>query len=319
MRKKVLITGGTGFLGKRLALALKDGHDVTLAGRNNIQCFKAGKFTGCPVIPLDIARIEAVRDAVIEVKPDIIIHAAATKFVDLAEKQPLECVDVNVIGSENVARVAMEFGVGVVVGVSTDKAAPPVANTYGLTKALMERILCSLNGKSATKFLCVRFGNIAWSSGSVFPIWKRMQEETGVIGTTGPEMHRFVFSVDEAVRLVLTAIEHADELQGKVLSRTMKAAQMKDFLAVWVKHKGGEWNVIEGRPGERNHEVLVGELELPYSELVEYDGLPHYVITFNERSENPLTYEGMSSADAARLSEEEILEIINNVPSADEL
>src|SRR4051812_13276755 len=115
MRKKVLITGGTGFLGKRLALALKPTHDVVLTGRNNKQLQVAAKFTDCPVLPLDVARVESVRDAFQETRPDIVIHAAATKFVDLAEKLPLECTDVNVLGSENVARVSMEYGVETVV------------------------------------------------------------------------------------------------------------------------------------------------------------------------------------------------------------
>ncbi len=313
MRKRVLITGGTGFLGKRLALALKPTHDVVLSGRNNKQNMLAEKFTGCPVLPLDVARIEAVRDAVIEARPDVIVHAAATKFVDLAEKQPLECADVNVVGSQNVARVALERGVETVIGISTDKASPPVRNTYGLTKALMERVFCSLDGKADTRFVCVRYGNVAWSTGSVLPIWKKMHEETGVIGTTGPEMRRFFFTVDEAVKLVTAAMGRAGELRGKVLSRKMKAAKIRDILELWVAHKGGSWRQIEGRPGERNDEYLIGELELPHARRVDYDGVEHYVIGFNERVESPLA-EGLSSANTERLTDAEILAIIDSPP-----
>ena len=318
MRNKVLITGGTGFLGKRLALAMKDSHEVVLAGRNNKLNAIAERFTGCATLPLDIARIDAVRDVIVETRPDIVIHAAATKFVDLAEQQPLECTDINVVGSQNVARVCMERGVGTVIGISTDKAAPPVRNTYGLTKALMERIFCSLNGKSATKFVCVRYGNVAWSTGSVLPIWKRMHEESGVIGTTGPDMRRFFFTVDEAVKLVLTAIEHRDELQGKVLSRRMKAAEIRDILTLWIGAKGGSWKQIEGRPGERDDEFLIGDLELPHTREVIYDGITHYVISFNEKVADPVSV-GLSSANTERLSDEEILTIIDSPPSAEEL
>src|SRR4051812_45848785 len=212
MGKRILITGGSGFLGKRLALALKKDNEVFLCGRNQKQNMAAKAFTGCPVYPLDVARVDSVRDVVLETRPEIIIHAAATKFVDLAEKQPLECIDVNVLGSENVARVAAERGVGLVVGISTDKAAPPVRNIYGLSKAVMERAFCSLDGKTKTRFVCVRYGNVAWSTGSVLPIWKKMHETKNVIGTTGPEMRRFFFTVDEAVNLVLTGIQHADDL-----------------------------------------------------------------------------------------------------------
>src|SRR5688500_1638163 len=161
----------------------------------------AEQFSGCRVLPMDVANIESVRDVFTEVKPDVVIHAAATKFVDLAERQPMECVDVNVVGSQNVARVAVEKAVQKVVGISTDKASPPVRNTYGLSKALMERVFCSMNGKTDTRFVSVRYGNVAWSTGSVLPIWKKMHETTGVIGTTGPDMRRFFFTVDEAVKL----------------------------------------------------------------------------------------------------------------------
>lgn len=314
MSNTVLITGGTGFLGKRLALALSPSYRVVLTGRNHKQNMAAEQFTGCPVLPMDVASIESVRDVFLETRPDVVIHAAATKFVDLAERQPLECVDVNVVGSENVARVAMEKGVGTVVGISTDKAAPPVRNTYGLSKALMERVFCSLNGKSGTRFLCVRYGNVAWSTGSVLCLWKKMHEDTGVIGTTGPEMRRFFFSVDEAVALVLTGLEHADELQGRVLSRHMKAALIRDILEVWVRHKGGQWKVIEGRPGERIDEYLIGDLELPHTHETTYNGVPHYVISFNERSPRPLAV-GLSSANTDRLSEQEILDLINSPPA----
>jgi UDP-N-acetylglucosamine 4,6-dehydratase/5-epimerase len=190
MKKTILVTGGTGFLGKRLGLALRHEHNVFLAGRNNKQNCQTRDFTGCEVLPMDVTSIESVRDMVVYTKPDIIIHAAATKFVDLAERQPMECIDVNVVGSQNVARVAMDKNVDAVIGISTDKASPPIRNTYGMSKALMERLFCACNGRTATKFLCVRYGNVAWSTGSVLPIWKSMHDKTGVIGTTGPEMRR---------------------------------------------------------------------------------------------------------------------------------
>lgn len=314
---RILITGGTGFLGKRLAIALKGDAEVFLGGRNNKNNMMASQFTGCSAIPLDVARIDAVRDVVLEIRPNVIIHAAATKFVDLAEKQPMECVDVNVVGSQNVARVAMEFDVNLVVGISTDKASPPVRNTYGLSKALMERIFCSLNGKTSTKFLCVRYGNVAWSTGSVLCIWKKMYEQQGVIGTTGPEMRRFFFSVDEAVELVLTGMRNAEFLQGKVLSRKMKAAQIEEILNAWTKFKGGRWERIDGRPGERMDEFLIGDLELPYTEEISYNGVPHYVIDFNSKTDRPLVT-GVSSANADRLTGDEIITLIDHPPLEEE-
>lgn len=313
-KQTILITGGTGFLGKHLALMLKDRFHVVLTGRNNKNNRDAEEATGCSVVPMDVSNIESVRDGFAEARPSVVVHAAATKYVDLSERQPMECLDVNVTGSQNVARVAVERGVETVVGMSTDKAAPPVGNTYGLTKALMERLFCAMNGKTSTRFACVRHGNIAWSTGSVFPIWKRMHDATGEIGSTGPDMTRYFSTVREAAELVVTAVDHIDEVQGKVLSRSMKAARIRDILELWVTHKGGSWRQIEGRPGERPHEYLIGEPELAHTEPAEFAGVQHYVINFNQLSSRPLATP-LSSEDGERLSDPEILDIINNPPA----
>lgn len=314
MKQTVLITGGTGFLGRRIALALKEHHKVFITGRNNKHNMDAQELTGCPALPMDVTNIESVRDAFMEVRPDIVIHAAATKYVDLSERQPMECVDINVTGSQNVARVSIEKGVHTVIGMSTDKTAPPVANTYGLTKSLMERMFCAMNAKTeATRFACVRHGNIAWSTGSVFPIWKRMHDATGVIGSTGPDMTRYFSTVDDAVELVLTAMENIERVQGAVLLRKMKAARIRDILDLWTKYKGGRWEKIEGRPGERPHEYLMGEPELLYTRELEFGGVTHYLIKFNDAVEKPLPAV-FCSADAERLTEEELLAIINHPP-----
>jgi UDP-N-acetylglucosamine 4,6-dehydratase len=311
---KILITGGTGFLGKRLGKKFRQmGHSVMLSGRNNKQNYLAAQFSGCEALAMDVTHIESVRDIVSQVKPDTIIHAAATKFVDLSEKQPMEAIDVNVVGSQNVARVAIDKGIDLVIGISTDKASPPVRNTYGMTKALMERLFTAMDGKTATRFLCVRYGNVAWSTGSVLPIWRRMHQETGNISTTGPEMLRFFFSVDEAVELVATAFENADRLHGQVLARAMKAARMEDILKVWVREKGGNYQRVSGRPGERDVEFLIGEQELPYTRQEIMHGIPHYIISFNRKVDHPIQ-EVLSSGNAPRLTEEEILAFIDNPP-----
>jgi UDP-N-acetylglucosamine 4,6-dehydratase/5-epimerase len=170
---------------------------------------------------------------------------------------------------------------------------------------------CALNGKTSTKFACVRYGNVAWSTGSVLPIWKKMHDDTGVIRSTGPEMRRFFFTVDEAVELITTAMAHIDVIQGKVLSRIMKAAQIQDLLTIWIEYKGGRWERMEGRPGERDDEFLIGDIELPYTYTSEYGGVQHYVISFNDKAARPVRV-GLSSANAERLTRAEILNLINN-------
>ncbi|MBI4349042.1 MAG: polysaccharide biosynthesis protein, partial [Elusimicrobia bacterium] len=201
----------------------------------------------------------------------------------------------------------------VVLGISTDKAAPPVRNTYGLSKALMERLFCALDSATGTRFACVRYGNVAWSTGSVLPIWKQMHERDGVIGTTGPEMRRFFFTVDEAVELVRAALEHIDDVGGGVLGRSMRSALIQDILDLWVARRGGRWERIEGRPGERSDEFLIGELELPHTREVDYGGIRHFVTRFNERAERPVS-SVLSSANAERLSEAEMIALIEHPP-----
>jgi UDP-N-acetylglucosamine 4,6-dehydratase/5-epimerase len=311
--KTVLITGGTGFLGRELGLQLKDKYRVILAARNNNQNNYANRVTGCEIAPLDITNMESVRDVFAEFKPEIVIHAAATKYVDLSEKYPNECIDVNITGSQNIARVAVEKGVEKVIGVSTDKAAPPCRSTYGLSKAVMERLFCGMNGKSDTKFTNVRFGNIAWSTGSVFPIWQTMLKEQGLIKTTGPHMRRFFFSVTDAANLVIAAMDNIDEVQGKVLSRKMKAAQIEDILKLFVNHYGGKYEKVSERPGESVDETLIGISELPYTVEKNIDGLTYYIVSFNEKAPKPLP--GIvTSENAERLSDEEVMTIITNTP-----
>jgi len=92
-----------------------------------------------------------------------------------------------------------------------------------------------------------------------------MHDNTGVIGSTGPDMTRYFSKVDDAVELVVTAIRNIDRLQGSVVSREMKSALIRDILDLWIRERGGRWEKIEGRPGERPHEFLMGEPELAYT------------------------------------------------------
>lgn len=311
---RILITGGSGFLGRHLAKKLSDkGCDVLLAARNNANNVMAELKTGCKVVPMDITNEKSIRDVLNEFRPDTIIHAAATKYVDISEKNPFECIDVNVIGSENIARQAIECEIERVVGISTDKAAPPVGNIYGHTKAIMERLFSALSGRTKTKFICVRFGNIAWSTGSVFPIWERMTEIDKKIGTTGPHMRRFFFTVYDAAHLVTTALSNIDKYQGGVLSLKMKSAQIEDILKVWSKHFSVPYEKIDERPGDKLDEVLIGKIELPYVQLVTIDGNPYYYINFYKKSDNDLREE-ISSANAERLNEQEMLDLITKKP-----
>jgi len=311
--QKILITGGSGFLGRKLAIKLKENNEVLLGSRNNGLNRLAENITGCRSVPLDITNIESVRDVINSFKPDVIIHAAATKYVDISEKQPLECVDINVLGSENVARVAIDHNVGLVIGVSTDKTAPPVGNIYGLSKAIMERMYCALDSASSTRFSCVRFGNIAWSTGSVFPIWKKMTEQSKCIQSTGPHMRRFFFSVDDAADLVIRSIKNIDTIGGMVLSQKMKSAQIEDLLDVWCDKYSIKWEKIPARQGDKIDEHLIGENEDVHTCEILIDNLPHFLLSFNSTFSNHVDGP-FSSKEAERLTKQEMLSLISSEP-----
>ncbi len=315
---RILITGGSGFLGRELASVLRDRGEVTLGARNQKQLQAAARSVGVDATPLDVCNMESVRDAVNLVRPEVIVHAAATKFVDLAEKQPMECIDINVLGSQNVARAAVDSGVQVVLGVSTDKAAPPAYNIYGLSKSMMERMFVSMSARSETSFGCVRYGNVAWSTGSVLPIWKRMIETSGVIESTGPEMSRFFFVVNEAVELITTALDNPELVDGKILSREMKGALMNRVLDIWCAETGAAWIKTAGRPGDRPEEYLIGDSERRSTSTIDINSLTHYVITPNAILDDPLP-SAVSSRGVSQLTDDEILNILLAPPGPEYL
>jgi len=307
--KKILITGGTGYLGRNLANFYKKKYKVFLGARNNKQNFLIKRLTNCEVVPLDVSNIESVNDCLNYTKPDVVIHAAATKFVDLSEKFPFECIDINILGSTNVVRACINKKIPTVIGVSTDKASPPIKNIYGLSKSCMERLFSSVKSYSKTKFVCVRYGNVTWSTGSVLPIWKQMFKEDDIILTTGPYMRRFFFSVDEAVSLIDQALKLKDKLNGKILSAEMKSSKMIEILKVWVKKFGGKYKIIQSRKGDRLDEYLIGEDELKYAQEIKIKNKKYFIIDFNEVSKKPLK-KIISSQNAKRLSQSEIEKII---------
>ena len=307
--KRILITGGSGFLGRELALKLKDRYEVILGSRNNGLNQEAEIYTGCKAIPLDVSNIYSVQDAFNSWKPEIVIHAGATKYVNVSEEQPLECIDVNVLGSQNIARVSIANGIKTVIGISTDKAAPPVPHIYGTSKALMEKMFCSLNFSNETNFSCVRFGNIAWSTGSVFPIWKKMMETQGIIESTGPNMKRFIFSVSDAANLVIRNINNIDITKGKILSMKMKASKVSNLLQTWEKLYGTKWIEIDRRLGESDHESMIGEIEMKYTTEILIDNTAHFLTSVRDPLEKHIT-NTFTTESAESHNEEEMTQLI---------
>lgn len=309
MKKNILITGGNGFLGESLAFKFRDNFKVFLASRNNSENQKKSLITNTEFIPMDVSNISSVRDAVIFAKPNIIIHAAATKFVDLSEKFPFECIDTNIIGSSNIARVALENKIQTVIGISTDKAAQPIGNLYGFTKATMERIFLSSNNISKTNFVCLRFGNIAWSTGSVLPIWKQMFEKNRTILTTGPYMRRFFFTVNDASNFVALALKNQSKFSGKIICPEMKSTQMLNILKLWIKKYGGNFKVIKKRAGDKIDEVLIGKNELSKTNILKINKSKYFIIDPEKDVKKPLKNE-INSKNSKKMNDREIYKIL---------
>jgi FlaA1/EpsC-like NDP-sugar epimerase len=279
--KRVLITGGTGSLGSTLVRRLLTGEmgrparvtvfsrdeakqhdlrllylhrreatdDVIYQSAREVLTFRIG----------DVRDYAAVQAAVREA--DVIFHAAALKQVPTCEYFPLEAVQTNVVGAGNVVRAVRESSgqVETVVGISTDKACKPI-NVMGMTKALQERVIVQANLECpGTRFMCVRYGNVLASRGSVIPLFLEQIRQGGPVTITLPEMTRFLLTLDEAVDTVFAAVREGRP--GDTYVPRAPSALMTDLAAVLID--GRDVPIVETgiRPGEKLHELMVSEEE----------------------------------------------------------
>jgi FlaA1/EpsC-like NDP-sugar epimerase len=323
---KILVTGGSGFLGKRLGKILREkGNEVFLGARNHKQLLLAQKFSGCETFPLDVVDRDSIKRTLKTLQPDVIIHAAATKFVDYAEKDPMECCDINILGTMNVAKEAVANNIKLVLGISTDKACPPIRNIYGMSKAVMEKLFCGMDKQNlGPHFISVRYGNVVWSTGSVLPEWRKMVKKNNILRTSGPEMYRFFFTVDEAVDLVLFALRYSKKETGLVIGKRMKAAKMIRI----AKAMCDNIEYLPQRPGDREAEYLIGETEIPYTSqyMDSHDGNLYFFFRPNVQKDLPVpgdelnpdietkVKEPLSSVNTEQLTDDEISKLVTNVP-----
>lgn len=273
---RYLITGGTGTLGKALVARLLAGDDaerVVVFSRDELKQHEmrtGGWVTTDEVIYGNDGRLEFrigdVRnpDSVAEALRgiDVVIHAAAMKQVPACEYAPREAFETNVLGAENIVRAIMhrDLPVRVVVGISTDKACEPI-NVYGMTKALMERVFVTANLRCpTTRFVCVRYGNVMSSRGSVLPLFQEQVRRGGPITVTDPRMTRFLMTKDHAVDTVLYAAERGQA--GGVVVPRADAANIGDLATMLAEAGGVEVRHTGVRPGEKLYETLVGPGEV---------------------------------------------------------
>jgi UDP-glucose 4-epimerase len=206
----------------------------------------------------DVRDFASVYDAVS--RSDVVFHAAAMKQVPTCEYFPGQAVATNVTGAEHVVRAARTSGrPHTVVGISTDKACKPV-NVMGMTKALQERVLVEGNlDNDECRIVCVRYGNVLESRGSVIPLFKHQIAAGGPVTITLPEMTRFLLSLQSAVDTVFAALGHAR--RGEIFVPQVPSARIVEVAELMIGDAGIQTVVTGIRPGEKLHEILVSEEE----------------------------------------------------------
>lgn len=277
--KSILITGGTGSLGKALTQHILTRYPkirkLVIYSRDEqkqyqmAQEFPSDKFPQIRFLIGDVRDEKRLTRAIKDI--NLVIHAAAMKHVPIAEYNPDECVKTNIHGAQNVINACLETGVERVVALSTDKACAPI-NLYGATKLASDKLFVAANnitGWNPIRFSVVRYGNVMGSNGSVIPFFINKKKE-GVLPITDPEMTRFNISLQGGVDMVMHALENA--WGGEIFVPKIPSYKIMDVaeaIGPNCEHK-----VIGIRPGEKVHEEMI----TPSDSFYTYDLGKYYTI-----------------------------------------
>ncbi len=266
----VLVTGGGGSIGSELCRQIAGFKPRKLLIMDNYEngAFEIENELNSRYRELDMDVLigsirdrERVEEIFREFMPEVVFHAAAHKHVPLMEQNPAEAVKNNIFGTKNVAECADKYGTKRFVLVSTDKAVNP-ANIMGATKRVAEMIIQSLNEKSKTEFMAVRFGNVLGSNGSVIPLFKKQISEGGPVTVTHPEVQRYFMTIPEAVQLIIQAGAMAEGgeifvLDMGVAVKIMDLARNLILLSGFEPDKDIKIEITGLRPGEKLFEELL--------------------------------------------------------------
>jgi UDP-N-acetylglucosamine 4,6-dehydratase (inverting) len=277
--KSILITGGTGSLGKELTKTIlgkwPQVKRLVIYSRDEQKQFQMAqeysekKYPAIRYFIGDVRDLDRLKRAFTGI--DYVIHAAAMKHVHIAEYNPDECVKTNIGGAENVIKACLSTNVSKVVALSTDKACAPI-NLYGATKLTSDKLFIAANnikGNQDIKFSVVRYGNVMGSNGSVIPFFMN-KRKNGILPITDPNMTRFNISLERGVEMVLHALEHA--WGGELFVPKIPSYHITDIaqaIGPDCKHE-----IVGIRPGEKIHEEMI----TPSDSFNTYDLGEYYVI-----------------------------------------
>jgi UDP-glucose 4-epimerase len=309
-----LLFGGTGSLGNALTeQLLLSGHKVFVFARGEDKHHKIKiKFPDVQCIVGDIRNYDSVWSAIKYTKPDIIINCAALKQVPLAEDFPEEAVATNIDGTINLMKAVQNYERQRlhVLGISTDKVCMPV-NSYGMSKALQERIHLRAQDKTRHIHNCVRYGNVLSSTGSVIPVFKQRIENYQNLSITHKDMTRFFLSLQEAVELIMSAL--TDVGGQKIFVPKVKSAYIKDLAECLIDNKYSSLIPSEDRiqleytgirPGEKLHELMISSEELSRTQKMNNCYVIHDIkksVSFNQIEKE------YSSGDPDNIMSKEVL------------
>jgi len=294
--KKILITGGTGSLGKALVKKIKrfGGKIIVYSRDEGKQAISFGNDSDIIRVIGDVRDLNKLDVTLKRHKPDYVIHTGALKRIDDMEFYPDECIKTNINGSENVARASQNNNVKKCILISTDKACQPV-NVYGSSKFIAERIFSNYDYNSTTTiFSSVRYGNVIASRGSFIPFWMDAISKGENMNITSMEMTRFLFTLDDAVDTVLKSLYYSEG--GEVFIPKINSFKMEIIIQA-IKQLVGkddiQTTIIGVRPGEKLHEDMLANTELPYTYQPD-DGLltviPQYT---NKKHSYDVKYDGV--------------------------
>ena len=304
--EKILITGGSGTVGESFIENNFDKYEIYSYSRNEkAQVALKRKFPKVNIILGSVEDKYDLDNSLNKIKPRIIIHAAALKHVDTAEKQPIELVKSNIIGSKNIIESAKANNVAITIGISTDKACEP-NNLYGYSKRIMEKMFLEANNDNNI-FCCTRFGNVAGSNGSVIPFWLNQKSNNESLTLTDAKMNRLMLSRSEVSEIIEKCIEEGRNKNGGfILSKIMKNVVMKE-LANCIST---DIKIIGLRPGEELNEDLISEKELDFTKV---DGEFVFIENQINKDKTKRLQKPLSSKNAKKMNFNELISLINEV------